>query len=191
MAVDAFMWFKGAKGDIGTIKGETIDKHIKDNLPTGSSADAGTIFNIKSYDFGVENSSTLSSQSGGAGGGKCNMANLAINKAVDMGSPLLFQACAIGTHIEEATIVVRKAGGTSKTNKPYLRFWFKAVFIAGVTWSISGEDPIGEAVQIMYGALQIDYWKQKSDGTLVGTAITAHWNQVNNQNDHNPLMNED
>lgn len=189
MAVDAFMWFKGVNGDISEIKGETIDKHIAANAGDVTPP-ANAIFNIKSYSFGLENVSTLSSQSGGAGGGKCNFNPLSITKSVDMGSPILFMACCIGSHIDEAVIVVRRAGGTTKSLKPYLRFHFKAVFVTGVNWAISGDEPIGETVNVAYGALQIDYWKQKADGTNIGTPIIAMWNTVNNANDNNPIMND-
>jgi type VI secretion system secreted protein Hcp len=192
MAVDAFMWFKGVNGDIAEIKGETIDKHIKANaakMAGGVSPPEGAIFNVKSYSFGLENVSTLSSQSGGAGGGKCNFNPLAVTKSVDKGSPTLFVACCVGTHIDEAAIVVRRAGGTAKSLVPYLRFWFKAVFITGVNWAISGDEPIGESVNLAYGSLQIDYWKQTKTGENTGSPITAMWNQVNNANNHEPAMN--
>jgi type VI secretion system secreted protein Hcp len=182
MAVDAFMWFTGTHGDIAEIVGETADKNIKTNASAPKMP-----FNVKEYSFDVENLSTLSSATGGAGGGKANFNPLSFSKEVDTASCPLFQACAIGTHIDECNLVMRKAGGNVASLKPYLIFTFKFVFITGVNWSISGDEPIGEAVTFMYGALKIQYWKQKNDGTLISPQITTMWNRVNNTRTDTPV----
>lgn len=183
MAVDAFMWFNGAHGEIGELVGETLDKNI-----VAQTSAPKKPFNVKEYSFDVENLSTLSSATGGSGGGKANFNALSFGKEVDTASCPLFQACAIGTHIDEACLVMRKAGGATAANtKPYLIFLFKFVFITGVNWSISGDEPIGETVTFMYGALNIKYWKQKSDGTLISPFIESMWNRVNNARNATPV----
>ena len=178
MAVDAFMWFNGVHGDVSSIAGETTDAYIEANCSS-----VGTVkkpFNVKEYSFDVENLSTLSSTSGGAGGGKANFNPVSVTKEVDIASTPLFQCAAIGTHIDECYLVMRKAGGNVKTLKPYLTFVFKFVFITGVNWSISGDEPIAESITFMYGALKIQYWKQKNDGSLISPPFPAMWNRVNN-----------
>jgi type VI secretion system secreted protein Hcp len=182
MAVDAFMWFNGTNGTIDKIVGETSDKYIKKNAGAQQ-----TPFNVKEYSFDVENLSTLSSATGGSGGGKANFNPLSFSKEVDTASCPLFQCCAMGSHIDEAYLVMRKAGGNVTDNLPYLIFTFKFVFITGVNWSISGDEPIGESVTFMYGAMRIEYFKQNNKGARITPSIPAEWNRVNNTRDSNPV----
>jgi len=184
MAVDAFMWFNGVNGDVTTIAGETTDKYIETNC-----ASLGTVqkpFSVKEYSFDVENISTVGSGTGGAGGGKANFNPLSFTKDVDIASTTLFKCAAVGTHIDECYLVMRKAGGTVATLKPYLCFIFRFVFITGLNWAISGDEPIVESGTFMYGALKIQYWKQNNKGELVGSPIPGMWNRVNNAHNDTP-----
>ena len=108
---------------------------------------------IKEFSFGVENTTTIGSMSGGAGAGKAKFNEFNVKKAVDLASPVLFKACGLGCHFPIVNLIVRKAGGTKV---PYLIFQFKMVFVTKVEWSGgAGEDAPDEDVTFVYGAMQI------------------------------------
>ena len=89
---DAFLKLDG-------IKGESADSKHKGEI------------DIMSFSWGMSQTG-VSATGGGGGAGKVHVHDLVITKKTDASSPLLFLNCANGAHIKEATLVVRKAGGT-------------------------------------------------------------------------------
>src|SRR5215475_6089574 len=90
MAVDMFMKIAG-------IAGESKDKSHKGEI------------DVLAWSWGASQSGTTHEGSGG-GAGKANFQDISFTKYIDKGSPALLTRLAKGTHIVDATLVVRKAG---------------------------------------------------------------------------------
>jgi type VI secretion system secreted protein Hcp len=152
MAVDMFMKIKG-------VDGESKDsKHTKD-------------IDVLAWSWGISNSGSAH-VGGGAGAGKCNVQDLSFTKWVDSASPSLVLACCSGTHYDEATLVVRKAGG-----KPveYITLKLEEVLVSSIsTGGSGGEDRLTENVTLNFGKFSMDYVPQDDKGAA-GTAIPAGW----------------
>jgi len=75
-------------------------------------------------------------------------------------------------------LAVRKVGGEHLV---YLQYIFRRVFATEITWSGgSGEEAPKEAIKFKFGAMGIQYVKQKADGTA-GDKIDAAWSMVTNK----------
>ena len=173
MAFDAFLYFQSRDPNYFP-KGESTDLQLK----------AFNAFEIKSFNFSIQNNVTIGSQSQGAGAGRCVLEKFKFQKTIDRGSPLLFGACAAGKHIDAAVLILRKAGGVSPgSSQPcYLVFKFLFCYIDTVSWSgSSGDDVPTEDVSFAYGAMQINYRVQSAQGTLTGTPFQGSWSQVANR----------
>jgi type VI secretion system secreted protein Hcp len=161
MAFDAFL-------KLDTIKGES-----KDSKHTGE-------MEIYSFSFGASNPTTIGSASSGAGGGKVHFSSFSFMKKTDSASPLLFQACCSGQHIDTGGLTLRKAGGDNPLE--YLKWKFKTVFVESIQWSGSsgGDDSPTESVSFVYGQKTIDYQPQSAKGAAEGGAIHGGWDVTTN-----------
>src|SRR3954469_3270111 len=103
-----------------------FDSFLKITSPdvAGESQDAKHKGEIELFSFslGAHNPTTIGSATGGAGAGKVSFSNFSIMKKTDKTSPILFQACAGGTHYGKAVITLRKAGGDAQVE--YLKYSF-------------------------------------------------------------------
>ncbi|MGH7616640.1 MAG: Hcp family type VI secretion system effector [Gemmatimonadaceae bacterium] len=143
MAVD--MFFK-----IATIAGESADK-----------THAGEI-DVLAWSWGASQSGTTHLGTGG-GAGKVNFQDLSFTKYIDKGSALLLQACASGKHITDASLVVRKAGGTPLE---YLKIKLTDVLVSSYsTGGSGGEDRLTENVTLNFAKVDYEYVQQKPDGS--------------------------
>lgn len=177
MAVDAFIWYKAAQGGASTTpKGESTDDFFKDV----------NAFELKDFDFSIENKSTIGSATGGAGGGKIEFKEFTIKKPTDRASPLFFRNCAAGMHYEVVSIAIRKSGGTAgqattSSGKPYLVFHFGTVFTTKIGWSGPGDEGPVESIVFTFGELKIMYWEQTTTGEQ-GSLKSCEWSQLKNIN---------
>ena len=173
MAFDAFLIFGDPGPGAVAIKGETQDTEMKKK-------DA---FEIEEFEFGVENTLNIGSKSGGAGAGKVQFKEFSVSKTTDSGSAGLFRTCCSGGHYNDVELILRKSGGDrTKTGVAFLIYKFKLVAVKDITWSGSdGDDIPSESVIFEYGAIQIEYTKQKPDGSSDGTD-TQKWSRVKNEN---------
>ena len=136
---------------IGDIKGESLDSKHKDEVE------------VLSWSWGVQQSGTMARGSGG-GDGKASFNDFHFTHHVDKASPVLFQACATGTHIKEATITVRKAG---KGQQEFLIIKMNDVIITSVNPSGSGDSAAtAESVAFQFAKVALEYKPQKADGSL-------------------------
>jgi type VI secretion system secreted protein Hcp len=142
MAADIFI-------KIGDIKGESIDAKHKDEIE------------VLSFSWGVTN--TASPAAGGTSAGKATFQDLSIVHPIDKASPLLFQACATGTHLKEATITHRKAG---KGQHEYLVVKMNDITITGVTHGGDTSQPGSETVSLAFAKVDVEYKPQRPDGSL-------------------------
>ncbi len=167
-----------------------FDAFLKIDGIKGESADAkhkGEI-DITSFSWGMSQTG-VSATGGGGGAGKVRVHDIAITKRTDASSPLLFLNCANGAHIKEATLVVRKAGGTQLE---YLKIKLTDVLVSSykpssVDWSGPGdegpeEDVLPqEQVTLNFAKVEYSYQPQGADGKAQGGPILAGWDVKANQ----------
>jgi type VI secretion system secreted protein Hcp len=157
MAVgDMFLEFSGK----GSFKGESQDKQFKDTIQ------------ILSYSLGAQNAGS-GAYGGGSGSSKVSMSDVSITKIGDKSSPLFFQSCAAGTHIDKAIIHVREAGDDPQE---YLTIEFNEVLISGFSHSCHNEGgKPQESATLNFSSYTMKYRPQKADGTLeAGSPIGWH-----------------
>jgi type VI protein secretion system component Hcp len=169
MALDMYLFFESPTNGAKPIVGEAQDANLRA---------AGTNpIKLKSFSFEIVNKATIGVGSGGASSGRCELGSFQISKTTDSCTPDFFTGCATGGHYGKATILVRKDG------KNFIQYSFSLVFTTKVNWSgDEGSESPAENIEYVYGALQITYFPQKSDGTLKSPKM-ATWNQVNNSFD--------
>ena len=155
MAYDAFLKLDG-------IKGESQDSKHKGEI------------DIMSFSWGAAQTGT-SAVGGGAGSGKVSLQDLHVTKKVDASSPLLFLNCSNGSHIKEANLVVRKAGGDQLE---YLKIKLTDVLVSSYQPSGhagGGDDIPTEAVSLNFAKIEMNYQPQGADGKALGGPILAGW----------------
>jgi type VI secretion system secreted protein Hcp len=141
---------------IGEIKGESMDSKHKDEIE------------LTSWSWGVSNSGTMASGSGG-GEGVASLQDFHFTHFVDKASTSLMVACASGAHIKEATITSRKAG---KDQQEYLIFKLNDIIITSVSPGGTGEGGgTAESVTLQAAKYVVEYHPQKQDGTLDAAAF--------------------
>jgi type VI secretion system secreted protein Hcp len=174
MAADNFIWFPEAA------KGGNLDKAAQQ--PKGESSDnwfkpLGGL-ECLSVSFGVSQAETVGSAGGGASAGKCKFEEFTIEKYVDLASVPLYNACCAGAHFPTVMLANRKAGGSQLL---YLQYAFRMVFVTAINWSGGGgEEAPKETIKFKFGALGIQYIRQKPDGTG-DKPITASWSTLLNK----------
>jgi len=159
MAVDMFLQVKG-------IEGESTDDAKK-----------GWI-DVISWSWGASNSGDAH-LGGGAGAGKSNVQDLTFTHYIDKASCPLMLHCLKGTHADEATLIVRKAGGTPVE---YLTIKMSSkVFVTSVTTGGSGgEDRLTESVSLNFGKVEVTY-KEQTDKGAGKTAGTLTYDMTKNK----------
>jgi type VI secretion system secreted protein Hcp len=184
MPIDMFMVLPSSvSSGVGTVTvtaDPTLDAYFKTAFGTQP------VVELRSFSFGVENTTTIASATTGAGAGKMMFNEASIEKPVDLLSPSLYQLSAIGAHLNRLQVFIRKAGGATAVPKPYLVYGFSIVFITKIDWSASDGDELPtERVIFQYGQLGLAYYPQKLDGTL-GTLKKASWDQMMNKDTVSP-----
>lgn len=142
MASDMFIKIKD-------IKGESKDHAHKQEI------------DVLAWSWGMSNSGSAH-VGGGQGAGKVNVQDLHFTKYVDKSSPYLLLAAAKGTHIGEATLVVRKQGGTPLE---YITITMQEIIITSVsTGGSGGEDRLTENVTLNFAKVKFKYIEQTEKG---------------------------
>ncbi|BCQ24771.1 type VI secretion system tube protein Hcp [Caballeronia sp. NK8] len=115
----------------------------------------------------IEQTSNIHSGSGG-GAGKASVSDLLFRHDLDRASPNLAKYCQTGKHIPEATLTMRKAGGTPFV---YFRITMKDVIITKVWPSVDGAHAI-ETVGLSFASMKEEYFVQNAQGGNAG-AVTV------------------
>ena len=96
---------------------------------------------------------------------------------LDKASPKLMITCANGSHIEKATLFLRKAG-TSPFE--FLKVTMTEVRVTSVsTGGSTGEDRLTENLTLNFATVQVDYMSMKPDGTP-NPVVSFGWNIAKN-----------
>ena len=157
MAVDMFL-------KLGPIMGESQDKSHKDEI------------DVLAWSWGASQSGTTHMGSG-SGAGKANFQDLSLTKYVDKSSTDLMKFLSKGTHIETASLVVRKAGDGQME---YIVLDMADIIISSVsTGGSGGEDRLTENVTLNFGAFNYVYVPQTETGSP-DTATEWKWDIAQN-----------
>lgn len=159
MAQDIFLKLAG-------ISGESRDADHKDEIE------------VIRWDWKMSQPHSMHSGSGG-GTGKATVGDLSFDHYVDRASPNLLRYCLTGKHIDTATLIVRKAGGTPLE---YLRITMGDVIITGVS-PLSRENMMRsrETVNLAFARVRQDYVMQSRQGGPGGTVSAAFDIQRNSE----------
>jgi len=146
-AIDVFLKIEG-------IPGESTDDAHKDEI------------DVLAWSWQM--SATGASHSGGGGGaGRAIVRPLIVTKWVDKASPLIFLALLNGSHVPEATLVFRKAGGQPLE---YLKIkMYNVQFVNISPDGSSGADRLTESVALSFSRVCYEYTPQKADGSADAT----------------------
>jgi type VI secretion system secreted protein Hcp len=166
MSFDAYCYFKGSD-----VKGETQDKTFKEK----------GAFEILSFEIGAENNINIGSITSGGGAGRATFKPLNITKKTDLASAAIFMKLVEGQHFDDMVIQLRRSGGASGVSgTTFLKWEFKMVMIAEITWSGSdGDDICEEQLVIEYGAMKVTYTQQDEKGKA-GDKKSGEWSRVLN-----------
>jgi type VI secretion system secreted protein Hcp len=122
-------------------------------------------------------SNAVPSSSGGAASTKLAPENLlSVTKYIDKSTPKLFEALATGKHIDDATLVVRKAGSTPVE---YLKYTLQDIMVTSYSTSGSGDRPT-ESISFNYGKIEVQYTELNADGTP-GKVTVQGWDYTKKQ----------
>jgi len=158
MAIDSFL-------KIGDLKGESQVKGFEDQIQ------------VLAWSWGMSQTGTTHMGTG-SGGARVNVNDLSFTHYVDAATPTLIAACCTGKHYEEATLVMRKAGGEPL---PYLTIKLKDLIITSVsTGSSSGEERQSENVTLNFASFEVSYQPQDNKGAKKGGAITVTYDIAKN-----------
>lgn len=136
-------------------------------------------FQLESLSFGIENTVTIGSTSGGAGAGKARALPVSALKFPNSASAALFTACAMGGHWDEFEIVFAKPSQLGQVAT--MKVDFKLVFVTSVGVSgAAADDQARETVALTYGAHRITFFGTDKGGKPVQTGQTI-WSFVLNQ----------
>ena len=145
---------------IDGINGESTDDKHKDWIE------------VLSYNWGVSQmASAIASSSGGGTAQRADLQDLSIVKLLDSSTPLLFRACADGSHIKEVKLELCRAGGDKVI---YMEYVLNNVIISSVSDGGGGGEPT-ESVTFNYGKIKLNYIKQKRADGSGGGNIPAGW----------------
>src|SRR5579859_738847 len=152
MAIDAFVQFKDEGASAKVLNGETLDKTMQSLTPRP--------FDISEWSFGISQTVSMGSATGGAGAGKVAFDPFTIKKVVDKSSPLFFATLCTGGHYKTVNLLLRKSGAVKdKSGGIYLEINFYMAFITKIDWS-HDDNAHTQEITFDYGAMQISYKMQ-------------------------------
>lgn len=159
MAQDIFMKLTGIAGE------SQDDKHTDE-------------IEVLRWDWSVSQQSSMHSGNGG-GSGKATVSDLNFDHYVDRSSPNLLKYCLTGKHIVNATLVVRKAGGSPLE---YLKITMDDVIVTTVVPAATESmDRVREQVSLSFARVKQEYVIQNQQGGSGGTVSAGYDMQANRE----------
>jgi type VI secretion system secreted protein Hcp len=146
-AVDYFLKIAG-------IEGESNDLKHKGDIQLDSWSFGGTQTGGEHF-------------AGGGGMGKFSAQDFHFTMKLSKASPKLFQVCATGERLKDATLVARKTG---EGQQEYYRITFSECLVSSYRQGGAvGSDLIPtDQASLSFGKIEIEYTEQKPDGSLGG-----------------------
>jgi len=145
------------------------DIYVKIEGIPGEATDADHKDWIEAISFNHSITQPASATASSAGGGTTARAehqDYTITKYVDKASPLLYQYCSSGKHIDKVTIDMMRASGDSRVK--YMEVVMEQVIISHVSPGAGSEFPV-EGVSFNYADIKWTYSQQKrKDGSAAG-----------------------
>ena len=141
----------------------SVDMFLKIDGVMGESKDGShkNEIDVLSWSWGMSQSGT-GHVGGGSGAGKVSVHDLSFVKYTDKSTPDLLLSCAMGKHIGEAILTVRKAGGEPLE---YLKVTMEDILVTSVqTGGSGGEDRLTENVSMNFAKVKVDYTEQAAKG---------------------------
>jgi type VI secretion system secreted protein Hcp len=145
------------------IEGESSDAHHRGEI------------DITGWAWGLSDSPSATG-AGGAGAGKVSIRDIAIQKPMDLASPLLMAFAAEGRHIASGAITNRRTSGGE----------FLVVRLSDIAITSVGETAAHEANQVVetltlaFGKVELDYRPTVVNGSL-GPQKTFRWDVGKNE----------
>ena len=134
-------------------------------------------FEVYSFSWGASNPTTVGTTAKGLTAGKVSVSSFNVMKKTENSSAPMFTACCSGQHFKTATVLMRKAAGTSGKQMGFLQYDFQDVMVESIQWSGStgGDDSPTESVSFAFGVVKINYWPQNTADGTQGTLNTGSW----------------
>lgn len=157
---------------------------VNGSPPVGESPDinypgSAGWFLLNDFSLSITNSVGMSSGTG-LSPGKAGFTEITLTKGVDSVSPAIFTSLASGSRFRAGTLVVRKTGvGTGPGAVGYLKYDFNNILFTGQQWTGGSGDSPTESIRFQVQAMQIEYRKPNSDGTLAAP-VKAAWDLASN-----------
>lgn len=151
-----------------------IDMYLKLATVDGESTDAGHAgeIDLLSYSFAANQTGTSHTGSG-SGAGRVSIHDLTITKVADKASPTLFALCCKGSHLADATLTVRRAGGDEPVE--YMVVKMEHVLITGFqTNGADGQETLIEQVSLSFKRVGMIYSPQSNEG-MGGPTVAGGW----------------
>ncbi|AXF13433.1 MULTISPECIES: Hcp family type VI secretion system effector [Paraburkholderia] len=159
MAQDIFLKIDG-------INGESLDEKHKDEIE------------VLSWNWEILQDSTMHAGSGG-GAGKATVKDLTFDHSIDRASPNLMKYALTGKHIDQAVLVMRKAGGNPLE---YLKLTMSDVIVTRVKPAGARDEAerSRETVSLSFAKVKQEYVVQNAQGGS-GGAVTASFDIKGNK----------
>jgi type VI secretion system secreted protein Hcp len=153
--------------------------YIKFDGITGDVTAAGFEGSIEvlSFSWGLSNTGTIASGSGG-GAGKASFQDLHFETSASKASPVLAKNCATGEHNQKATLsVVKSAQGKLNT---YYKVVLEDVLVSSFQSAGAGDEGPEESISLAFAKIEFDYYPQNADGTS-GDQVQFTWDLALNK----------
>jgi len=133
------------------------------NGASSSTVDSATpVVEIQSYQFGVENPTTISSATGGSGGGsKVRFDELTLTKQIGSSTTQFLRSLSSGGRYKQIQLNVQKAGAPGQ---PYLTYLLGDAAVTSLQHSGSSGSPPTESIALAFGSLKLSYRAQDASG---------------------------
>jgi len=119
---------------------------------------------VLSFSFGVSNSGRFDESAGGGGAGKSSFADLSFSSGLGKSSPKLAKASAVGTHLKDAVLCCRKAGGQQYD---YLKITLTDTLVSSYSvGGSSGGDLPSESFSLNFAKIKYEYFEQDAKGAV-------------------------
>ncbi len=159
-----------------------FDAFIKIDRIEGESTDDRHPGWIEIIAFRCRHAMTISKRTSGTRGatlGRAEFDRFTFSKLLDKSSPLLMSACAAGTHIDDITVELCRAG---KDKVKFMTYNLKNCVISSVRTS-SGDPNNGfpvDMVEIDFGRIEWCYTQQNRHGGWAAGQIAGAWDRQRN-----------